>query len=466
MSSWSNKLERVSFSNNHSPFGVANGPDSLDHRQIELDVGSARESVLPSDPGQRIDALRARIANILTRSMPAVKARPQPPPPRPFDIAVRSSVFAEDQTESGPVFVRTKKLSSAHRVGRAPIYMGQDANAPTLSLLALDPALAGVDPSRALYLDTETTGLSGGAGTVPFLIGLAWFDGKGGLVFEQLLLTKLGQERPMLERLAERMAAASMLVSYNGKSFDMPLLRARRVLSRQPALPDLPHLDLLHVARRVHRHRFTQMTLGRVESEVLGFERFGDIGGAEVSSRYWHFVRTNDFSALDGVLEHNQWDVVSLAALVGLYGETLGESAAEIIAEGGADSAGTFEPTGLSPLDWPGIARTFKRAGSLERAGRLADRAVRRGAGSEAVRARGEIAKARGDKAQALADFQSLLETVDDPLLRLELVKLYEHHAKAPLAALEVLGRGTRESEEAAARRRKRLEKKSRRPPQ
>jgi uncharacterized protein YprB with RNaseH-like and TPR domain len=449
MSSWANKLERVSFSNKH-PFGEPSR--ALDPREIELDVGRARGGSLPSDPGQRIDALRARIANILTTSLPKARRQSEESPRRDFDIAVVPSEFAEEDTSRGPLYVRTKRLPSAHRVGRASVYLAQEASAPTLSLLALDPSLATPDPARALYLDTETTGLSGGAGTIAFLIGLAWFE-DGGLAFEQLLLTNLGEEIPMLERLAERMARASMLVSYNGKSFDMPLLRSRRVLCRLGPLPILPHLDLVHVARRVHRHRLSEHTLARVESEVLGFERFGDIGGAEVSSRYWHFLRTRDFAALQGVLEHNQWDVISLAALVGLYGEPLGESSEE-------DDANA--PTGLAPVDWPGLARTLKRAGSLELAGKIADRAVGRGGGSEAVRARGEIAKARGDKAQALADFASLLETVDDPSLRLELVKLYEHYAKAPLAALEVLARGTRESEEAAAKRRRRLERKGR----
>jgi uncharacterized protein YprB with RNaseH-like and TPR domain len=446
MSSWANKLERVSFSNKH-PWGAP--PEALDPREIEPDVGRPRDRSLPSDPGQRIDALRARIANILTKTLPAARGRGEGTLRHTFDTAVSTSVFGTETTPSGPLFVRTKKLSSAHRVGRASVYLAQEASAPTLSLLALDPALAAVDPARALYLDTETTGLSGGAGTVPFLIGLGWFE-EGAFAFEQLLLGNLGQERPMLERLARRMAAASMIVSYNGKSFDVPLLRSRRVLARLDALPELPHLDLLHVARRVHRHRLGEHTLARVESEVLGFERIGDIGGAEVSSRYWHFLRTSDFAALDGVLEHNLWDVVSLAALVGLYGEPLGEGAEE----GGTSSSG------LAPVDWPGLARTLKRAGSLELASRIADRAVGRGGGPEAVRARGEIAKARGDKAQALADFASLLDTVDDPALRLELVKLYEHHAKQPLAALAVLARGTRETEEAAAKRRRRLERK------
>jgi hypothetical protein len=313
-----------------------------------------------------------------------------------------------------------------------------------LALLSLDPAIAALDPARALYIDTETTGLSGGAGTVPFLIGVAWFEAaSSSLVVEQVLLRELGEEAPMLDRLARRIATASMVVTYNGKSFDLPLLRSRFVMSRLPALPAVAHLDLVHVARRIHRHRITQLNLVHVESQVLGFERTADIAGGEVCSRYTHFLRTGDDTALTAVVDHNEWDIVAMAALVGLYGEPL---------------------EGLAPADWVGVARTVRRAGSLDLASDIIERAVERGGGHAAVRARGEIAKARGDKAQALADFASLVESVDDPALRLELAKLYEHHAKAPLAALDLVARGTGETPEATSRRRRRLEKKRDRP--
>ena len=309
-----------------------------------------------------------------------------------------------------------------------------------LALLALDPTLSERPPAGMLYIDTETTGLSSGAGTVPFLIGLAWFEPDSStLVVEQLLLRQLGEEAPMLVRLADRVAQASALVTYNGKSFDLPLLRSRLILNRLRALPLLPHLDLVHIARRLHRHRLREVTLGNVEAEVLGFVRTADITGGEVCSRYSHFLRTGDESALAAVIDHNEWDVVAMAALVGLYGEPL---------------------EGLVPADWAAVARTLRRAGSLDLARHVAARAVERGAGHDAVRAHGEIAKARGDKAQALADFASLVESVDDPALRLELAKLYEHHAKEPLKALELLDRGTGEGEEATRRRRGRLERK------
>ena len=105
-----------------------------------------------------------------------------------------------------------------------------------------------------LFLDTETTGLAGGTGTVPFLVGLAWFEGRS-LRVHQLFLRRLGEEAPMLRVLAERMAEPPAWSTYNGKSFDWPLLRTRFVLNRVPTPAELPHLDLLHCARRVFKHR-------------------------------------------------------------------------------------------------------------------------------------------------------------------------------------------------------------------
>jgi uncharacterized protein YprB with RNaseH-like and TPR domain len=436
MSSFGAKLERVRFGSSDR-----NG-QATDQRRSEAISIEKKTSIavsvdpLPLDPRARLDELRDRIAKILAKSPPARKRSD----PTQGDLP-----FLREETKSGVLYVRRKHLSVAHRVGRAPVHVGRDASSEMLALLALDPSLVPADPARAVYLDTETTGLSAGAGTVPFLVGVAWFEtapsgnAPASLVVEQLLLRELGEEGPLLDRLAQRMAAASMLVTYNGKSFDVPLLATRLVMARRPPLAPRPHLDLVHVARRIHRHRLDQLTLRDVEAQVLGFERTADISGGEVCSRYNHFLRTGDESALTAVVDHNEWDIVAMAALVGLYGEPL---------------------AGLGPIDWPGVARTVRRAGSLELAGEIAERAVRGGGGSEAIRARGEIAKARGDKALALADYASLVETVDDPRLRLELAKLYEHHAKAPLAALEVVSRGTGERPDALARRRARLERK------
>jgi uncharacterized protein YprB with RNaseH-like and TPR domain len=260
--------------------------------------------------------LRARIQATLART-----ARRAPAPPPPVDTV--DLPFATEPTPLGPLHVRTQRLALTHRTGRAPVAGARHASAQLLALLALDPALAACDPGGALYLDTETTGLAGGAGTVAFLVGLAWWD-QGSLVLEQLLVRALGEEAPMLERVRERLAAASLLVTFNGKSFDMPLLRTRFVMARMPVPEAPPHLDLLHVARRVHRGRAGRgCRLVALERDVLGFERLDDVESGDVSACYLHFLHTGDARALLGVIEHNAWDVVAMAALVGLYGAPL-----------------------------------------------------------------------------------------------------------------------------------------------
>lgn len=378
--------------------------------------------------------LRARIEATLART-----ARRAPAPPPPVDTV--DLPFATEQTPLGPLHVRVQRLSFAHRTGRMPLAGARDASAEVLALLALDPAIATCDPRRALYLDTETTGLSGGAGTVAFLVGLGWWDDQG-YVLEQLLVRALGEEAPMLARVAERLSAASMIVTFNGKTFDMPLLRTRFVMARMEAPASPPHLDLLHLARRVHRERAgLGCRLVAIERDVLGFVRHDDVESGDVSACYLHFLRTGDARALLGVIEHNAWDVVAMAALVGLYGQPL---------EGG-----------LVPTDLVGVARTLRRAGALERALETAHVAVEREASPGSLRARAEIAKACGDRARALEDFETLAATVDDPGVRLELAKLYEHWVKQPARALEWAQRGTGEDDERARRRAERLVRKA-----
>ena len=393
----------------------------------------------PPASGSVLEDLRARMDAILART----RAEPKREPPR---VDVAELPFCVEDTIAGPLHSRIVRHGGEHRIGRIPIAPARRADANLLALLALDPRLATCDPTRALYLDTETTGLGPGAGTVAFLVGLAGFDpGRDGMppacVVEQLLVRRLGEEGPVLARVAERLAAASMLVTFNGKSFDMPVLRTRFVMGRMEIPVEPPHLDLVHVARRLHKGRGVGARLGAVEREVLGFVRENDVPSGEVSACYLHFLRSGDPRALIGVVEHNAWDVVSMAALVGLYGEPL-------------------EGTQLEAGDLVGVARTLKRAGVADLAFEVASAAVERGAGNEGTRARAEIAKARGDKARALADFEALAESVDDPSVRLELAKLYEHHAKDVTRALALVEAGTGEADDVRTRRETRLRRK------
>lgn len=427
-----------------------------------------------------LDDLRARIA--------ALVGHKEPPRPR-SDPSATELPFVVERTACGPRYVRRVRAAPAARVGRAPLVAARDADPMTLGLLALDPSLGACDPRRALYLDTETTGLAGGTGTVAFLLGLAFFDEEHGtFVLEQMLLRRLGEEAPILEQLERRMAEASMVVTYNGKAFDLPLLRTRFVMNRRPRPPELPHLDLLHVARRVHRHRLQTCTLASIESEVLGRERVGDVSGMDIVEAYSHFLRTGDEGALGGVVTHNEHDVLSMVALLGLYGEPFGlvDGGADALDRDGGAALGAVEEAedvewvtaerergwaernapcagpggGLGPADLAGVAKTLHRAGAIDRALALAGEAVRAGGGVVARRVSADICRARGDTAAALREYEAILDEADDPAVRLVLAKMYEHRVRAYDRALAMLAAGTTEDDDATALRRARIERK------
>lgn len=394
---------------------------------------------LPPPKGALGAADRSDVLAALREKMAEILDQPLPVPRPPADPSGGLLPFVAEPRDGGMLYRRRLTLPPSHHVGRIPVDAAAAARSELLALLALDASLEGRDLGRALFLDTETTGLGGGSGITAFLVGLARFDANGRLEVEQLLLRSPADEAALVDVVRERLAECDLVVTYNGKAFDLPLLSSRAVMTRRPPLPSRPHLDLLHVARRLHKQRLGACRLVTLESDVLGFERGPDIEGGEIPARYAHFLRTGDEAALLAVVEHNAWDVASMAALVGLYGEPYDL---------------------LHPEDLVGLARTFKRARAFGRAEHAADTALERGAGPLARRVRGDIAKARGDIAKALADFEALLDEAPDPAVRLELAKLYEHFVKEPARALGLVEQGTSETEEAAVRRRARLEKK------
>lgn len=393
------------------------------------EAGATDEEPRREDPRGVAEALRLEIARILAK--PLVKRVAHHPNEGELP-------FVRIETETGPLYRRILHYGAAHRVGRFSVQDGASADMDMIALLALDPGLAGIDPRGLLYVDTETTGLAGGTGTVPFLVGAAYFE-EGTLVLEQLLLRQLGEETPILQRFHELVARSTGFVSYNGKSFDLPLLRTRLVLSRLPPLPEKPHVDLVHLARRVHGKRLGACKLTTVEDKVLGFVREGDIPGGEVVQRFRHFLRTGDEGALVAVVDHNAWDIVALASLLGLYGAPLGS---------------------MHAADLVGVSRTLRRSRDYEAASAIAEAAVSEGGGAEALVERAEVLRARGERDRAILDLEAALTQVDDREARLSLAKLFEHHARAPEAALALLAQPTNEGDEAHRHRVARLEKK------
>jgi len=171
-------------------------------------------------------------------------------------------------------------------------------------------------PSCLLHFDTETTGLAGGTGTRAFMIGAADWQ-PGGLRLRQLTITTLTAEAAMLRMFADWLAPDTVLVSYNGRSYDAPLLKARYRLARLPCpITPLAHLDLLHPARRRWRGRWENCRLATIEHRVLGVVREDDLPGSEAPRAWRDYLNGGPATDLRRVLAHNHTDVRSLAQLL------------------------------------------------------------------------------------------------------------------------------------------------------
>ncbi len=167
---------------------------------------------------------------------------------------------------------------------------------------------------RALFLDTETTGLAGGTGTTPFLIGLATLEGRD-VVIEQYFLRRLSGEAAMLEALRDRLVEAETLVTFNGRRFDWPILEARFIMSRMPLEPFAEHADLITAARRLWHRPLGTYRLSAIERQALGIDRVDDVDSAEIPGMYLEYLRTGDVAPLEPVFAHNQQDVTCLLHL-------------------------------------------------------------------------------------------------------------------------------------------------------
>ncbi len=183
-------------------------------------------------------------------------------------------------------------------------------------------AIAGapLHPSDVLFLDTETTGLAGGAGTVAFLVGIGWWQQHGTdwrFHLEQLLIEDFCHEPELLRRVADHASRRPVLCTYNGRLYDVPLLAARAVLARiPPRVFRGPQLDLLHPSRRLWKHRLNRVTLKNVEATILGINRGPDIDGAAIPATFFHMSRTGDARRMGPVLQHNAQDIATLAGLL------------------------------------------------------------------------------------------------------------------------------------------------------
>ncbi len=262
--------------------------------------------------------------------------------------------------------------------------------------------LRGEPPRRwedIVFLDTETTGLSGGTGTYVFLLGTAWIDG-GELVLRQHLLRRLGAEREFVEAIRRELDAFRACASYNGKAFDLPILRTRVVLALRADLSvDESHLDLLHPARRLWKDRFASTTLRQLEASVLEEPRGNDdVPGWEIPELYFRFLRVGDERILDPVLRHNARDVVSLVRIA--------DRVARAVIDARRGRVPDHAPAALA------LARIFERGGEHQAAFWCWESAYVEGDAPTRVRAALPFARAlerRGELDRAIAMLETLL---------------------------------------------------------
>ncbi len=334
--------------------------------------------------------------SLLTSRLARMPAAPQRAPAPKAAIA---SLIPQRMTEFGPLHLVEHDAGPALEVDPA-----------SLQALALmdDP----LDTSRPLYFDTETTGLAGGTGTLAFLLGTAEIR-DGSVLVSQVHLPGPGQERPMLEWFASRLAECTMLISFNGRSFDWPLLRSRFVMNRLPPPQERPHVDLLHCARRVFRHHLTELKLSTLERRVLDVHRQGDIDGALIPAAWFDYLRTGRVAVLSRVLSHNERDVRSMVDLVNRL------------------TGAWEEKHTLLPETALGLATVAARYGDDARALRFLGRAEQGRVASEAWSLEAEVRRRRGEYQEAVTALHRALERSITPApLHLRLAKLYEHRLR------------------------------------
>ncbi len=289
------------------------------------------------------------------------------------------------------------------------------------------------DPEKWLFLDTETTGLAGGTGTYAFLIGLAWWDA-GGLQVEQFFMRDFAEEHSLLEELSQRVAERPVLVTFNGKSFDWPLLENRFTMTRSITVPKLAvHLDLLHPARALWKLRLGSVRLVELERRVLdaprlGWHRENDVASALIPQFYFDYLRGGPAEPLAGVVRHNQMDLRGLAALFCKINELLSE----------APNA-TSE---IESLDLFGLSRFLQRRGEADRAQTACAHALEAGLPAEfRPRARRELAlmaKQRGEHARAAGIWQEIIADPESGVQACEQLAIYfERYVKDLRQAME-----------------------------
>ncbi len=307
-----------------------------------------------------------------------------------------------------------------------------EVSGPALGITAKDERLNALHARQALFLDTETTGLVGGTGTLAFLVGVGYFENESFMV-RQYFLRQPHEESAMLTALQQHLTQAQGLVSFNGKSFDVPLLLSRTILNRMRLdFERLPHLDVLHASRRIWKERVPDCSLGNLETHILGKSRREDVPGFLIPQIYFDFVRTGKTERLAEIFAHNREDIVTTAALLAYLGNLV-----------------------QSPFKWNAshdelrkLGRLYREAGEIEAGANLFETLLRSSEQSqnrEDLLALGFCYKSQRRHDDACRTWERVIEQFAfHPLPFIELAKHLEHRAKDHARAFEIVQRALR----------------------
>lgn len=271
-----------------------------------------------------------------------------------------------------------------------------------------------IQPEDILFLDTETTGLSGGVGTIAFQIGVGYFA-PSGFVVEQFLMHDYPEEAEMLRLLDGLMQRFSILCTFNGRTFDVPLLKSRFLMNRIPTahIPEV-HADVLYPARRLWKLRLKNCRLSNLEEQLLHVQRDDDLPGALVPQTYFQYLKDGNFAPLVKILEHNKQDIVSLAQLFYFMCRQVDQP--EEISEG---------------EDLFSLARAMEKRGEREKAMKCYRLSAANGMLGESYQAMARMEKRSGNCVAAIRLYQAMLTQGKEPVAACEaLAKLYEHQLK------------------------------------
>ena len=394
---------------------------------------------------QQLEDLRARVARIddKYRSHPHVSAADSVAEAGPAQAKLDQQYLegwlsgAEVETAFGRHF-ETEKLYERHRRhGSAGIGDLEDLPHDFLDAVS-EGAVPAASPAEWAFLDTETTGLAGGSGTCAFLVGVGRITPEGFRV-RQFFMRDYAEEASLLDSLARHLAGFRVLITYNGRTFDQPLLETRYRMNRaRVPFVKLEHLDLLHGARRLWKLRFDSCRLVDLEQQILGVERDGDVPGALIPYLYFEYLRTRRAARLLPVFHHNATDILTLACLTAIVPHAFRNphECGDGSLLGGAR---------LHGAELVGLGRWLRQAGDLERARTLFRRAIGSGLKDELLfRTLWDLASIErklGNQDQAFALWNELAAARNPYRVRAleETAKHWEHRAKDRARALEAV---------------------------